>query len=167
MERRYFRSEIPATFAYTMPSSSPVDTWERFARFHRVATASMDERLRERFGYSLDDYDVLHQIAALGEPIRMGELAQRLLVANSSCNRIVGRLAAAELVERVRGEHDRREVFVVLTAEGRRLRRRMAAVHVRDIERLIDSPLSAQQLALLDSALRDLLADAGAAPGVT
>lgn len=150
-----------------MPNSSPVDTWERLVRFHRVATTSMDERLRERFGYSLDDYDVLHQIAAHGEPIRMGGLAEQLLVANSSCNRIVGRLAAAGLVERTRGPHDRREVFVDLTTEGQRLRRRMAAVHVRDIERLLDTPLSAPQLALLDSALRDLLADAEAASGIT
>ncbi len=149
-----------------MPNSSPVDTWERLARFHRVATTSMDERLRERFGFSLDDYDVLHQIATHGEPVRMGELAGQLLVANSSCNRIVGRLAAAGLVERTRGAHDRREVFVDLTAEGQRLRRRMGAVHVRDIERLLDTPLSAPQLALLDSALRDLLTDAEAAPGV-
>lgn len=150
-----------------MPNPSPVDTWERLARFHRVATTSMDERLRERFGYSLDDYDVLHQIATHDDPIRMGELAEQLLVANSSCNRIVGRLASAGLVERTRGAHDRREVFVDLTAEGHRLRRRMAAVHVRDIQRLLDAPLSAPQLALLDSALRDLLADAEPAPGIT
>ena len=129
-------------------------------RFHRIATAAMDERLRAQFGYSLDDYDVLHQIADHVRPITMGALAERLLVANSSCNRIVGRLVAAGLVERTRGDRDRREVFVALTAEGRRLRRRMAAVHVRDIERLVGAPLSTRRLQHLDATLRDLLADA-------
>lgn len=143
-----------------MSNSNAVGTWEHLVRFHRIATAAMDERLRELFGYSLDDYDVLHQIADHDTPITMGALAERLLVANSSCNRIVGRLVAAGLVERTRGDRDRREVLVALTAEGRRLRRRMAAVHVRDIERLVGTPLSTQRLQHLDATLRHLLADA-------
>ena len=153
-----------------MHDPSPVETWEHLARVHRAATAAMDEQLRERFGYSLDDYDVLHQIADHRAPINMGELASRLLVANSSCNRIVGRLEAAGLVERARSNTDRREVFAVLTAEGRRLRRRMAAVHTRDIDQLIGDPLTAPQLAQLNSALVAVLAattDRASAMGAT
>ena len=84
---------------------------------------------------------------------------KRLLVANSSCNRIVGRLADRGLVERTPGELDRRQVRVDLTAEGRRIHRRMAAIHARDIRRLFTERLSEQERSTIESALGRLLAD--------
>jgi len=120
----------------------------------------MDERLRAKFGHSLDDYDILHQIHFHGAPIRMGELADRLLVANSSCNRIVARLVEAGLISRHHGAADRREVLVDLTTEGKRLRRRMAAVHTRDIEALVGKPLSTNQHYHLNDSLSRLLSRA-------
>ncbi len=140
-----------------MPEPDAVDAWERLVRFHRLATKAMDRRFRTEYGRSLDDYDVLHQIHLHAGPIRMGELAERLLVANSSCNRIVGRLADAGLIARSHGEHDRREVLVALTPEGARLHRRMAAAHTRDIRRLMGSTLDADDLAVLDQLLGRLL----------
>lgn len=109
----------------------------------------MDESLRSRFDRSLDDYDVLHQVASHDGPIQMGALAARLLVANSSCNRIVERLVSAGLVARDRGAEDRRAVFVALTSDGRRLYRRMATVHGRDIKRLMENGLTSSELHLL------------------
>lgn len=140
-------------------SLGTVETWERLVRYHRVTTASMDDNLRSSCGHSLDEYDVLHQIADHGAAPRMGELAARLLVANSSCNRIVGRLVESGHVRRLHGEHDRREVRVDLTADGRHLRRRMAAVHTRDIERLFGAPLSPADHLVLDAAMRHLMPD--------
>lgn len=127
-------------------------------RYHRQTKVLMDAHLRTTFGHSLDDYDVLHQIARFGGPIPMGELAARLVVANSSCHRIVGRLSDAGFVERHQGAVDRRQVFVQLTAEGRRLRRRMAAVHTRDIEDVFGAALSAEELARLHTTLERLMA---------
>ena len=146
-----------------MSAVSAVETWERLARFHHVTTKAMDENLRARCGHSLDDYDVLHQISAHGAPIRMGNLAERLLIANSSCNRIVRRLVEAGLLNRTHGESDRREVLVDLTAEGRRQHQRMAAVHTRDIEQLVGSPLSTSERKRLIDTLRTLLSAAGEA----
>ncbi len=128
-----------------MTEPSIVDTWEHLVRFHRATIQDMDDHLRSKFGRSLDDYDVLHQIHLCGGPVKMGDLAERLLVANSSCNRIVGRLEAAGFVSRAPGAEDRRQVFVDLTGEGKRLRRRMAVAHTRDIERLVGAALSASE----------------------
>lgn len=118
-----------------------VASWSSLVRYQRLVLAAMDASLRDRCGRSLDDYDVLHQLSSRAGPMRMGELADRLVVANSSCHRIVGRLADAGLVSRTRGDVDRREVLVALTDAGRRLRTRMAAVHTRDIERWFGAPL--------------------------
>ena len=143
-----------------MAPPSTVATWERLVRFHRLATGEMDENLRARFGHSLDDYDILHQIHLHGAPIRMGELSERLLIANSSCNRIVSRLVEAGFIGRHHGEVDRREVFVDLTTEGTRLWRRMAAVHTRDIEALVGRPLSTGEHNHLNDSLSRLLSRA-------
>jgi DNA-binding MarR family transcriptional regulator len=140
-----------------MPDRSTVNTWERLVRYHRTTTTAMDHQLQATFGHSLDDYDVLHQIGIHGGPIRMGQLAENLLVANSSCNRIVGHLVDGGFVERSHGESDRRVVLVVLTQAGTNLRRRMAAVHVRDIDARFGALITPTEAADFDSILRRLL----------
>ncbi len=144
-----------------MPAPRVIDSWERLVRYHRVATKAMDKHLRATCGHSLDDYDVMHQVHGHGEPIRMGDLAERLRVANSSCNRVVGRLVTAGYLVRSSGQVDRREVLVDLTATGRRLRRRMAVVHTRDIEQLFGAPLTQSSHRQLDDILKTLLASGG------
>ena len=135
------------------------ETWRRFLTLHRLATSMMDQHLREAVGHGLDDYDVLHQVASHDGPIRMGELAEQMLIANSSCNRIVGRLCERGHLRRLTGVTDRRTVLVELTRDGRRLHRRMAAVHTRDIEQLLgDGAMSAAGRARLDADLERLAA---------
>jgi DNA-binding MarR family transcriptional regulator len=141
--------------------SDGVRAWEATVRVHRTLTRTMDRSLRAAFGHSLDEYDVLHQLASAGEPIRMGDLAERLLVANSSCHRLVARLAETALVERVRGDQDRREVLVGLSAEGRRLHRRLAAHHGRDIEALFGARLEPDEQSVIETAFGRLADSAG------
>ena len=141
-----------------MPEQRMIDAWERLVRYHRTTTTAMNQHLRATFDRSLDDYDVLHQLSIHGGPMRMGELAEQLLVANSSCNRIVRHLVDGGFVERSHGETDRRVVLVNLTPTGKRLRRRMAAVHTRDIQARFGSPLSAVEVAQIDTILQRLLA---------
>ncbi len=130
--------------------------WERIARFHRMATTAMDEHLRANFDRTLDDYDVLHQVQAHQGPIRMGDLSASLLIANSSCNRLVNRLVEDGLLHRLRGTEDRREVLVELTPTGVRLWRQMAALHTRDIRDLMGPRLSDDDRVQLDDLLQRL-----------
>ena len=120
------------------PGVDAVAEWEDLLRFQRSSVTEMNRNLLDRFGHSLDEYDVLHQVQENDGPIRMGELAERLLVANSSCTRLVRKLVRSGHLVRRAGDVDRREVLVTLTAAGRTLHRRMAALHTRDIERLMD-----------------------------
>lgn len=139
-----------------LQGAASVVIWERLLWFQRQAVREMDGHLQARFGQPLDAYDVLHQVARHGAPLRMGDLAERLLVAHSSCNRIVGRLVDSGHLTRRPGEVDRREVLVDLTPTGRALHRRMAAVHTRDIQRLVDATLPPEARLALDAALPPL-----------
>lgn len=55
------------------------------------------------------------------EPPRIGRLAERLQIQHHSAVELVDRLARKGLITRTRGEQDRREVYVQLTARGERI----------------------------------------------
>ena len=59
----------------------------------------------------------------------VGELAERLQLAQHGVVALVSRCEQAGLVERVPGERDRRQVQVHLTPEGQRAVRRIARLH--------------------------------------
>jgi DNA-binding MarR family transcriptional regulator len=59
----------------------------------------------------------------------VGELAERLQLAQHGVVALVSRCEQAGLVERVPGEHDRRQVQVHLTPHGQRAVRRVARLH--------------------------------------
>jgi len=56
-----------------------------------------------------------------GQEPRVAYLAERLQIQHHSAVELVDRLAAKGLIQRVRGQQDRREVHVKLTAQGERV----------------------------------------------
>jgi DNA-binding MarR family transcriptional regulator len=62
----------------------------------------------------------------------------------------------AGLIERHHDKVDGRVVLVQLTSDGKRIRRRMAATHTRDIRRLVGAPLDSSAHQALDGALKRL-----------
>jgi DNA-binding MarR family transcriptional regulator len=140
-----------------MRSAPDLRPWELLVRFHRRAVAACDAGLVDAFGRGLDDYDVLHQLAVAGEPVPMTDLAEALLVANSSCHRVVSRLVADGLVVRASDRDDGRRVLVGLSEAGRDLHRRMARHHGRDIRRLFTDRLSDADAIALTRAFEEAL----------
>ena len=82
------------------PSPVGLAAWESFLRTHLALTRRLDHELVERHELPLDWYDVLVQLHDAGGEATMGDLAARLLISPSTCTRVVGRMAAAGLVER-------------------------------------------------------------------
>jgi MarR family transcriptional regulator, organic hydroperoxide resistance regulator len=91
------------------------------------------------------------------QPLTLSGLGE-LLVCESGTNpsRLVDRLVSAELVSRVPGEHDRRQVELTLTPAGRRLARRVADVE-DEIHRSIEAAGSPRELATVVGYLRTLV----------
>jgi DNA-binding MarR family transcriptional regulator len=79
----------------------------------------------------------------------IGELAAHLIVRHHSAVGLVDRLADHGLVERVRGEDDKRQVRVQLTREGAAKLRRLSAVHREELRdsgpRLVEALRTAMQ----------------------
>lgn len=117
------------------PSEARLGAWEQFLRAHLTIVDRLDRDLIERHGLPLAWYDVLVQLDVAGGESTMGELAANLLIAPSSCTRVVERMAGAGLVERRVDEADHRVRHARLTAAGRTTLRAAARTHLAGIER--------------------------------
>jgi DNA-binding MarR family transcriptional regulator len=78
----------------------------------------------------------------------IGELADTLLLKPHSVSGLADRLSALGLVERVRREGDRRNIFLVLTATARDLMSTLSRTHRGELRRI--RPLLISLLTQLD-----------------
>lgn len=91
------------------------------SRYHRVS-CQLDRTLQEAHGISASEFAVLEQLAGAQEcSYKMHDLGEHVHVTQSALSRLVARLEADGLVERVMCTDDRRSVFAKLTAKGQNL----------------------------------------------
>ena len=128
--------------------------WQALLHAHHDITRKLDGELRREHGLSFDAYDVLLRLArAPGGGLRMTDLAERVMVPQSTLTRRVDRLVEQGLVERERPTADARAMLALLTRQGRRVLARAARTHLDGIRRHYTGRLSAAQLAAVAEAL--------------
>jgi DNA-binding MarR family transcriptional regulator len=111
-----------------------LDAWRAFLRAHARLTRELERELQADQSMALADYDVLVQLAAADDGrLRMSELADRVLLSRSGITRLVDRLEAAGLVERVVCESDRRGQLAQLTDAGLARLREASPTHLRGV----------------------------------
>lgn len=102
-------------------SARELAAWRGLLATHATLIARLDAELEREHGLPLTSYEVLLYLAdAEGGRLRMGELADRLLLSRSGITRLVDRLESQGMIERERCEDDGRGFNAVLTAAGRR-----------------------------------------------
>ena len=119
----------------TVPAPPSGDTLEALIRSTQalarlLATGGVVESVlrRSRIDITRADIHLLGSVAQAGEPIRLGDLAERLAVDAPSVTRRVQALEARQLLRRRPDPVDRRAQRIDLTAAGTRiLERAMAA----------------------------------------
>ena len=125
--------------------------------YSRRATTRLDEQLRAEAGMTLEEYDVIYQLSTGDRGgVRMTALASALLVAPSSCTRLVSRLTERGWVDRRADPDDGRAVVAALTPTGRRALARAAVSHLRGIEEVFGSRLSVAEARSLGRTLAKL-----------
>ena len=108
---------------------------------------------------TMREYDVLFTLSrAPGGTLRLRELNEGILLAQSSLSRLVERLEARGLVRRSVPTDDARGTLVQLTDSGARLQRETGIAHVRTIERFVGEGLAPQELETLTGLLERLRA---------
>ena len=93
--------------------------WRAFLLAHARVSRRLDEELRAEHDVSFAEYDALLTIAqAPGRRIRMGQLAEEVLLSKSGVTRLIDRLVGDGLVERSACLADARGAEAVLTERG-------------------------------------------------
>jgi len=100
------------------------------------------------------DFAVLEALLHKG-PLPVNAIGKKVLLTSGSMTAAVDRLAERGLVERRDDPEDRRARVVHLTDAGRKLIRKLFAVHERDMERAV-SALNVRELEELSGLLRKL-----------
>ena len=109
---------------------------------------------------ALTDYDVLVQLSLADERrLRMSELADRLLLSRSGATRLVDRLVADGLVERVVCESDRRGQWASLTGAGHERLRQASPTHLAGVARHFLDRFDADELPALERMLERVVAE--------
>jgi len=134
--------------------------WRTFLRAHARVVRDLENELQSEQHLALTDYDVLVQLAGADERrLRMSELADALLLSRSGATRMVDRLVAEGLVERITCESDRRGQWASLTDAGYRRLRDASPIHLRGVAEHFLDRLSADDLAGLRRMLDRVLAE--------
>jgi DNA-binding MarR family transcriptional regulator len=135
--------------------------WAVFLTAHAVLVEAVEGRLTKAGLPPLAWYDLLWALErARDGRRRMHELADRVVLSRSNLTRLVDRLEKARLVRRVPSEDDRRGAYAEITAEGRKLRRKMWPVYAVAIDELFGAHLTKAEADSVGRALRRVLAAA-------
>jgi DNA-binding MarR family transcriptional regulator len=99
---------------------------------------------------SMREYDVLFTLSTAEDgSLRLRDLNENVLLAQSSLSRMVERLESRGLVTRSVPSDDARGTLVALTKEGRRLQKEVGRRHVRAMDQYVGSALDSSEQAEL------------------
>jgi len=136
------------------PSPEAITAWARLMRVSRQLVENAEDALKAGGLPPLAWYDVLHELAEAGEGgLRPFQLIERTLFAQYNISRLLARLEADGLVEKLKVADDGRGQTIRVTAKGRETRRRMWAVYGRSIAELVGAKLSADELKMMSALL--------------
>src|SRR4029453_3526222 len=137
-----------------------IATWRRFLIAHARLERLLDEELRLEHDLSLAEYDALVQLTEVpGHRLRMHLLADRVLLSRSGITRLVDRLVADGLVERVACTSDGRGAEAVIPHAGISRLREASSTHLRGVERHFLDSIEADDLVVVERAM-DAVSDA-------
>ena len=135
------------------PSPERLRCWRLYFQSALALTDVLDAELEHQAGLPLRWYDVLVQLEDSPQGIPMSELAGRILHSKSGFTRLVDKMEQAGLVRRVRPEHDRRSILIMLTEQGAQTMHHARRYHRDGIERHFSQHLTDNEIKTLTRAL--------------
>ena len=124
--------------------------WRNLHLVDALVCEELNATLAARAGCTLVEYDLLAWVfAAPSQRMRMLELARLLRVTPGGLTRIVDRTVKTGWIRRDRPADNRREVYAVLTDEGRALLRSARPAYLGALQEMIAGQLARADLAAL------------------
>lgn len=122
------------------------EAWGALARTHAAVSQRLQEALAQGDFPPLPWYEMLAAIAdSPDQRMRMGELAEAMVITRGGLTKLVDRLVKAGLLERTFCETDRRVSYATLLPAGQYLLAEMRPVIVGELEVAFSANLSVRQ----------------------
>jgi DNA-binding MarR family transcriptional regulator len=138
------------------PSRERLRAWRLYVESALALVDLLDTELEQAAAIPLRWYDALVHLEESPEGIPMNELAERILYSKSGFTRVVDRMEEAGLVRRLRPEHDRRTILVVLTDQGTETLEHARRYHRDGIQRHFSQHLTQADIKALTRALEKI-----------
>jgi len=144
----------PVSTRVPAPDDPRLDAWRTFLFAHAQVRRQLERELQAEQGMSLGEYEVLLFLAYSDDRrLRMSELADRMVLSRSGATRLIDRLEADRLVERVSCDTDRRGQWAQLTRAGYERLRSASPTHLRGIAEHFLDRIPPDELAALGDSL--------------
>jgi DNA-binding MarR family transcriptional regulator len=140
----------------TSPSPERLRAWRLYIESALALLDVLDTELEQAVGITQRWYDVLVHLEEAPAGIPMNELAERILYSKSGFTRVVDRMEEAGLVRRVRPDHDRRSILVVLTDNGAETMEHARRHHRDGLQRHFSQHLTNTDIKALTRALEKI-----------
>ena len=139
--------------------------WRAFLEAHSAVIRYLEQGMQEEHGLPLTWFDVLVHLADAPEGrLRLGELADSVILTRSGITRLVDRMAAAGLVRREPCPGDRRGHYAVITAEGEETIQRVAPGHSQRAWDAFVKHVDADEMPVLEAVFSRVLRHGGQQP---
>lgn len=134
------------------------DTWRLFITAHAKLINAIDKRLTEAGKIPLHWYDVLIELyEAPKRRLKMGELAERVVLSRSGLTRLVDKLEGAGYLHRDLDAEDRRSFYAILTDAGHQALREAWPLYAEGIATLFAEPLTDEELQTIQMGMGKIL----------
>ncbi|HEY8543609.1 MAG TPA: MarR family transcriptional regulator [Acidimicrobiales bacterium] len=135
------------------PSGDGVAAWRALLLAHNRAVRAIEADLDAADAIPLGWYDVLLELQAAPEGLRMQDLGDRAVLSRTRVSRLVDELESRGLVERRPDPTDRRATLAVVTAAGRQAFRATAPLYLAKIDEHFGRHLTSHEKAVITTAL--------------
>lgn len=132
-------------------------SWEALMTAHATLTARFAGEGMWR-DVNMREYDVLYTLAKAGEPLRLCELQEGVLLSQPALSRMVDRLLKRGLLARVTDPADGRAVRISLTETGAKVQRDAGRAHAKSVTHEVGGALTDDDLRDLERICRKLVA---------
>jgi DNA-binding MarR family transcriptional regulator len=143
------------------PHTPHGEAWGALTRTHAAVTQRLQEALAQSDFPPLPWYEILATVAEAPEQrMRMGDLAEALVITRGGLTKLVDRLVKAGLLERTFCETDRRVSYATLRPAGERMLAEMRPVIVGELEIAFSAKISGDEADTLRETLDRVRASA-------
>jgi len=131
-----------------------LNAWGAFLTAHKALETILSRELESACGLPLTWFDALAQLRrAPAQRLTMTELASALLFSKSGLTRLIDRMEAAGLVQRLARPGHRRSLHIALAEAGKEKYRQALPIHLGHVKRHFAAHIEDGEAAAVESAL--------------